>query len=116
MNHHPSPELHVAIAMDGNGRWAQARGLERLAGHREGAAAAERTVEAAANVGVGTLTLYGFSTENWRRPKDEVDGLMRLLEETVRRMSPRLIENGIRVRWLGRRDRVPESTRRTLEE
>ncbi len=93
--------------MDGNGRWAQARGLPRVAGHRAGAVAVRRTVEAAAKLGVRVLTLYAFSSDNWQRPAEEVDTLMRLLDEYLRRELDRCLEHGIRVSVIGRRDRLP---------
>ena len=111
-----SRKLHVAIIMDGNGRWAQARGLPRLEGHYEGARAVERTVEAAAEAGLGVLTLYAFSTENWRRPRIEVNGLMKLLRLFLYRKRAKLMRTGVRLRWLGRRDRVPPALRRLFEE
>lgn len=92
---------HVAIIMDGNGRWAKARGLERTAGHREGVAAARRTVEAARDLGVQYLTLYSFSTENWRRPAGEVRDLMGLLKQFIVDDLPRLKAEGVKVRIIG---------------
>ena len=86
--------LHAAIIMDGNGRWALARGLPRLAGHRAGAEALRRTVEAAPGLGIGILTLFAFSSDNWRRPPDEVAGLMQLLAEHLRSETGRAVENG----------------------
>src|SRR5437867_5587653 len=83
---------HVAIIMDGNGRWASRRGLPRLQGHRAGADAVRRTVEAAADLGIGTLTLYAFSSDNWKRPAPEVSGLMRLLRTYLRRETAKCIE------------------------
>ncbi|MGD8376765.1 MAG: di-trans,poly-cis-decaprenylcistransferase [Acidobacteriota bacterium] len=109
------PGLHVGIIMDGNGRWAQRRGLPRLAGHRAGAAAVRRTVEAAPDLGVGTLTLYAFSADNWQRPRTEVAGLMRLFRTYLRKETERCIRNGVRVEMLGRRDRVSPSVRRLME-
>jgi undecaprenyl diphosphate synthase len=109
-------KLHVAIIMDGNGRWAQERGLPRLEGHFAGARAVERTVEAAVEAGLGTLTLYAFSTENWRRPANEVSGLLKLLRFFLYRKRAKMIRNGVRLRWLGRRDRVPPALRRLFEE
>jgi undecaprenyl diphosphate synthase len=99
--------LHVAIIMDGNGRWAAARGLPRLAGHRRGADAVRRTVEAAPGCGIGTLTLYAFSSDNWRRPADEVSGIMGLFRLYLLREKRRCVENGVRVSVIGRRDRLP---------
>jgi undecaprenyl diphosphate synthase len=99
--------LHVAIIMDGNGRWAKAKGLPRSLGHRAGVAALQRTVEAAPLLGVGCLTVFGFSTENWRRPAGEVSELMRLLKTYVRSDLARLEREGVRVRILGRRTGLP---------
>ena len=99
--------LHVAIIMDGNGRWAARRGLPRTAGHRAGADAVQRVVEAAPTLGITTLTLFAFSSDNWRRPRDEVAGLMSLLRRYLRAELARLIENGVRLTVLGRRDRLP---------
>jgi undecaprenyl diphosphate synthase len=98
----PSP-LHVAIIMDGNGRWAKRRGLPRTLGHREGVKALKRTVEGAADCGVSVLTVFGFSTENWRRPVAEVSELMNLLKLYVESDLERLAREGVRVRVLGRR-------------
>mgnify|MGYP003587660562 CR=1 FL=1 len=98
--------LHVAIIMDGNGRWATRRGLPRAVGHRAGARAVRRVVEAARRRGVGTLTLYAFSSDNWRRPAPEVGALMELLERYLAGEACRCAENGIRLRVIGRRDRL----------
>jgi undecaprenyl diphosphate synthase len=95
--------LHVAIIMDGNGRWAKRRGLPRTLGHREGVKALKRTVEAAPDLGVTTLTVFGFSTENWRRPMAEVSELMNLLKAYVESDLARLEREGVRVTILGRR-------------
>ena len=92
---------HVAIIMDGNGRWATQRGLPRVAGHREGVKAARAIVRAADAAGLRYLTLYAFSTENWNRPEDEVTMLMRLLEESIYRELPDLMENRVRLRVIG---------------
>ena len=94
---------HVAIVMDGNGRWAARRGLPRLEGHRRGADALRRVVEACPDLGVETLTLFAFSTENWRRPEDEVRGLMGLLRRYLRRETAELEEHQVRVRFIGER-------------
>jgi undecaprenyl diphosphate synthase len=102
--------------MDGNGRWASARGLPRAAGHREGVRAARRTLEACRDLGVGTLTLYAFSTENWRRPADEVEGLMQLLAEAVRDEAPDLVENGVRLRISGDLASLDASLRSQVEQ
>ena len=99
--------LHVAIIMDGNGRWAAARGWPRLAGHRAGAEAVRRTVEAGPKLGIGTLTLYAFSSDNWQRPREEVSGLFRLLRQHLRTETKKCVEHGIRVNVIGRRDRLP---------
>jgi len=96
----------VAIIMDGNGRWAESRGLPVEAGHREGTRALRRTVEAAIDLGVRSLVVYAFSTENWSRPDAEVADLMEILSETIDRELPDLAEQGVRTRFLGRRDRV----------
>ena len=95
--------LHVAIIMDGNGRWAKQRGLPRTFGHREGVKALKRTVEAASGLGVTTLTVFGFSTENWRRPMAEVSELMSLLKHYVESDLERLVREGVKVRIIGRR-------------
>jgi undecaprenyl diphosphate synthase len=99
--------LHVAIIMDGNGRWATARGLPRVEGHRRGARTVERIVEAAARLEIGTLTLYALSADNWRRPASEIDALMHLFERYLHVQIPRAIANGIRFSLIGRRDRLP---------
>jgi undecaprenyl diphosphate synthase len=96
----------VAIIMDGNGRWAEARGLTVAEGHRAGARALRRTVEAAIDLGIETLVVYAFSTENWTRPLDEVADLMVLLSETIDEELPDLAKQGVRTRFLGRRDRI----------
>src|SRR5207248_3309908 len=98
---------HVAIVMDGNGRWARRRGLPRVAGHRAGAEAVRRTVEAAPDAGVAALTLYAFSADNWRRPPAEVAALMRLFARYLRTETPRLVENDVWLELIGRRDRLP---------
>ncbi len=108
--------MHVAIIMDGNGRWANARGLPRIAGHRTGADAVRRTVEAAPGLGVSVLTLYAFSADNWRRPAREVSALMKLLGHYLVRETGRCIENGVRLEAIGRRDRLPAALVSLLEE
>jgi len=105
---------HVAIIMDGNGRWAAARGLPRLAGHREGAQAVRRTIEAAMRVGVGWLTLYAFSSENWRRSADEISDLTGLLRQYVRTELAELRANGVRLRVIGERERFAADIQRDL--
>jgi len=99
--------LHVAMVMDGNGRWATRRGLPRTAGHRAGAQAVRPLVEAAPGLGVGALTLFAFSADNWKRPANEVSALMRLFARHLRTETPRLIKNGARLEIVGRRDRLP---------
>jgi undecaprenyl diphosphate synthase len=93
--------------MDGNGRWAAARGLPVAEGHREGARALRRTVEAAVDLGIESLAVYAFSTENWARPPDEVESIIELMDETIERELPDLAKQGVRTRFFGRRDRVP---------
>jgi undecaprenyl diphosphate synthase len=102
----PPPPAHVAIIMDGNGRWAKSRGLPRIAGHRRGAEAVRRTVMAAAELGIAYLTLFGFSSENWRRPPDEIDDLMGLLRHYLRGEIAELHANAVRVRVIGERSRL----------
>lgn len=99
--------LHAAIIMDGNGRWATARGLPRIAGHKAGAEALRRTVEAAPELGIGTVTVYAFSSDNWKRPPAEVSALMRLFHSYLRRERERSIESDMRISVIGRRDRLP---------
>jgi undecaprenyl diphosphate synthase len=94
--------VHVAIIMDGNGRWAKARGLPRIMGHRQGVENIRRILNAAAEFGIKYLTIYAFSTENWSRPMDEVRGLMTILEQTIQRETPELHKNGVRIRHIGR--------------
>jgi undecaprenyl diphosphate synthase len=106
----------VAIIMDGNSRWAAAKGLPVAAGHREGTRALRRTVEAAIDLNIHSLVVYAFSTENWLRPPAEVDALMEIFGETIRRELPDLAEQGVRTRFLGRRDRVSGELRRQMEE
>ena len=103
--------FHVAIIMDGNGRWATGRGLPRWAGHRAGADAVRRTVEAAPELGVGVLTLYAFSSDNWQRPAGEVTALMRLLHRFLRMEVPTCVKNGVRLSVIGRRDRLSAPVR-----
>jgi undecaprenyl diphosphate synthase len=103
--------LHVAIIMDGNGRWAQARGLPRIAGHRAGADSVRRVTEAAPDLSIRVLTLYAFSSDNWRRPPEEVTALMELLGSYLAAETQTCIENGVRLRVIGRRDRIPPGLR-----
>lgn len=99
--------MHLALIMDGNGRWAEKRGLSRSEGHKEGARVACRVAKAASDRGIGYLTLYCFSTENWKRPKGEIDSLMGLFSSELDTMIGRLVESNIKVVHLGRRDRLP---------
>jgi undecaprenyl diphosphate synthase len=101
-----APPKHVAIIMDGNGRWAKARGLPRTAGHRKGVEAVRRTVEAARELGVPYLTMFGFSSENWRRPEGEVFDLMQLLRFYLRSEIAELHKNGVRLRVIGDRSKL----------
>lgn len=100
--------------MDGNGRWAERRGLPVADGHREGTRALRRTVEAAIDLGVESLAVYAFSTENWSRPADEVEALMEIFGETIERELPDLAKQGVRTRFIGRRDRAPEWLRERM--
>ena len=109
------PRIHVGIIMDGNGRWAEARGRPRSVGHREGANAVRRTVEAAPGLGIGILTLFAFSADNWRRPAPEVQALMRLFREYLRAECGRCVRDGVRLEIIGRRDRLGASLCRTVE-
>jgi len=99
--------LHVGIIMDGNGRWAQTRGWPRTAGHRAGADAVRRTVEAAPELGIRLLTLYAFSADNWKRPQAEVSTLLGLFQSYLESETRKCVDNGIRVSVIGRRDRLP---------
>jgi undecaprenyl diphosphate synthase len=101
------PPAHVAVIMDGNGRWAKARGLPRIAGHRRGGDAVRRTVQAAGELGIAYLTLFGFSSENWKRPVGEVDDLMGLLRHYIRAEIAELQAKNVRVRVIGERTRLP---------
>ncbi|MEO7085735.1 MAG: polyprenyl diphosphate synthase [Gemmatimonadaceae bacterium] len=114
----PSPfaGIHVGIIMDGNGRWASARGLPRTSGHRAGVRTARSIVEAATRAGVGTLTLYAFSADNWSRPTPEVSALMRLFGRSLLIESKRCRDNGVRLTIAGRRDRLPGSLVRAIHE
>jgi undecaprenyl diphosphate synthase len=106
---------HIAVIMDGNGRWAGLRGLPRVAGHREGVRAAREVVRTAGRLGIEYLTLYAFSSENWTRPAAEVNFLMRLLESSVDEELPSLVENNVRLRILGETEGVGEGVRRSVE-
>jgi undecaprenyl diphosphate synthase len=104
----------VAIIMDGNGRWAESRGLPVAEGHRAGTRALRRTVEAAIDAGVESLCVYAFSTENWARPDEEVASLLEILAETIERELPDLARQGVRTRFIGRRDRVPAALQQAM--
>jgi undecaprenyl diphosphate synthase len=106
---------HVAIIMDGNGRWAENRGLPRLAGHQEGAKSVRDVVRAARQIGIEALTLYAFSAQNWARPGEEVSGLMDLLRDYLRDERPEIMENGIQLRAIGEIDRLPAMVREPLD-
>ena len=110
------PGLHVAIIMDGNGRWAQRRGLPRIAGHRAGVAAVRRAVEHAPTIGIGCLTLYAFSSDNWRRPSIEVQSIFALLRAFLRIERARLRDAGVRLEAIGRRDRLPQPLLEAIEQ
>ena len=107
---------HIAIVMDGNRRWARKRHLPAIAGHRQGVETIRRTVKAARDRGVEYVTLYSFSTENWKRDTDEVGSLMKLLEETIRRETPTLVQDGVRLRVIGRLDELGDGVRRAIDD
>ena len=111
-----SDALHAAIIMDGNGRWAERRGLPRTAGHRAGGSTVEQIIEAAPRIGIGTLTLYAFSSDNWNRPMPEVTALMRLFRSYLRKERERAVRNGVVVEVIGRRDRLPVAVLREIAE
>lgn len=111
-----SQRLHVGIVMDGNGRWAQRRGLPRAAGHRAGATVARRIVETAPGLGVGTLTLYAFSSDNWRRPLPEVAALLQLFRRFLETEVAGCIEHGVMLNVIGRRDRLPAPLLRAVRD
>ena len=110
-----APGLHVAIIMDGNGRWATSRGRPRTAGHVAGAEAVRRAVEAARSLGIGTLSLFAFSSDNWQRPPEEVGALMRLFRRYLEREAARGAADGVRISVIGRRDRLSPTLVRTIE-
>jgi undecaprenyl diphosphate synthase len=110
----PETARAVAIIMDGSARWARRRGLPVAAGHRAGTRALRKAVEAAIDLGVESVAVYAFSTENWSRPRDEVDALMDIFSETIDREFPDLVRQGVRVRFIGRLDRAPELLRRKM--
>lgn len=108
--------IHAAIIMDGNGRWATARGLPRRAGHRAGVESVRRVIEAAPRFGIGTLTLYAFSSDNWKRPPEEVSAIMTLFRSHLRSEAERCVREGIRVSVIGRRDRLTFPLLRAIRE
>jgi len=110
------PPRHVAIIMDGNGRWARRRGLPRTAGHNRGAEAVRRTIKAAVKAGVQYLTLFGFSSENWKRPASEIDDLMGLLRHYLKREIEELHKNGVRLTVIGERDRLGEDIVKLIDD
>jgi len=110
----PPLPTHIAIIMDGNGRWAKKRGLPRLEGHQAGVENLRSVIEYFVKLKLKYLTLYGFSTENWKRPKAEIDGLLNLLEESIERETLKLHQNGVKIRHLGRRDRLPSGLQRAI--
>lgn len=110
----PAPVLHVAIITDGNGRWATGRGLPRSAGHRAGADAARRVIEAAPRLGIHTLTLFALSSANWKRPVHEVNAILRLLHEYLLTETTHCLEEGVRLSVIGRRDRIPATLRQAM--
>ncbi len=107
---------HVAIIMDGNGRWASKMGMERLYGHRNGVESVRQVVEAAGELGIDYLTLYAFSTENWKRPKHEIDGLMVLLSNTIANETRKLNENNVRLMLIGNTSDLPASVQKQLNQ
>lgn len=110
----PAQALHVAIITDGNGRWATNRGLPRSAGHRAGAEAARRVIEAAPRLGIHTLTLFALSSANWKRPANEVNAILRLLHEYLLTETTHCLEEGVRLTVIGRRDRIPATLRQAI--
>lgn len=107
---------HVAIIMDGNGRWAKQKGMERTEGHREGLAAVKRTIEAASKLNASYVTLYTFSLENWKRPKEEIDALMGLMIKAVADETANMIENNVQLKSIGNLDLLPPKTKAALEQ
>src|ERR671914_173671 len=115
---HRSPSVtpkYVAIITDGNGRWAQSRGLEPIEGHRAGADVVKERLRDAARLGISELTVYSFSTENWTRPPEEVAGLMEMFGERIDRETPELSDEGVRMRFIGRREGIGEELLRRME-
>jgi undecaprenyl diphosphate synthase len=106
---------HIAIIMDGNGRWAKKKGMDRFHGHQEGVVSVRKIVEAAGELGIKHLTVYTFSTENWNRPKEEVDALMNLMVIAVQQETPDLMKNNVRLSAIGNMNHIPDYTRKNLE-
>ncbi|MDR2891249.1 MAG: di-trans,poly-cis-decaprenylcistransferase [Alistipes sp.] len=115
MNKHDKTPLHIALVMDGNGRWAASQGRERAFGHASGTESVRACIRAALSTGVRYLTLYAFSTENWERPREEVEGLMDLLCDSIAKESPELARQGVRVMVIGARAGLSERVRRHIE-
>jgi undecaprenyl diphosphate synthase len=115
MQHTKQSGLHVAIIMDGNGRWATRSGLPRIAGHRAGVSALRRVVEHAPDIGIRCLTVYAFSADNWRRPAAEVEGIFWLMRAFLRLETQRLRQRGVRIEFIGRRDRLEQSVLRDID-
>ena len=113
INLHKTPK-HVAIIMDGNGRWAKGKGMNRIFGHRNALTAVRETVRAAAEIKIAAITLYAFSTENWNRPKLEVDALMSLLINSLKKELPEFMKNGIRINAIGLIDSLPKKAQNIL--
>jgi undecaprenyl diphosphate synthase len=111
----PSIPAHVAIIMDGNGRWAKQRGLPRLAGHQAGTENLRRTIRACVELGIRYLSIYAFSTENWGRPKEEIEGLLRILESVIEKELNELNKEGVQLRHIGRLEKLPEALRKKVE-
>ena len=114
MAQNPAPPRHIAIVMDGNGRWAKRRFLPRLAGHKQGVDVLRRCVQACAQRGVGVLTVFAFSSENWNRPQDEVSGLMELLAKALTREVPQLLRDGVQLHFVGERAGLSDKVREGL--
>jgi undecaprenyl diphosphate synthase len=107
---------HVAIIMDGNGRWAKKRGMTRVMGHQKGTEAVREVVRTSREIGIQWLTLYAFSEENWKRPKNEIMALMKILKRFIKSELKEMLENGIQLRTIGRTDKLPEDTRKVLRD
>ena len=106
---------HIAITMDGNGRWAKKQGKARIFGHKNGIKAVRETIESAVEIGIPYLTLYAFSSENWKRPKKEIEALMNLLVASINNETPRLMKNGIKLLTIGNTEKLPSTTQNQLE-